>query len=116
MGKPPLHSLLSLSFCFGMKECSRLFQMSFQMWPEPPTSKKVSLLSTDLQRGDGVSGLFSVALTLFDLAVEVDGVHGDGDDVGVAVAGGHDARHLVHQLHGYTCRTHTSIQDQPAAS
>lgn len=85
------------------------------MWPEPRSPYKVSqrraLFPLICRRATAFWGL-----TLFDLAVEVDGIHGDGDDVGVAVASGHDARHLVHQLHGYTCRTHTSIQDQPAAS
>lgn len=40
--------------------------------------------------------------TFLDLAVEVNGVHGGCDDVGLAVAVGHDPRHLVHQLHGHT--------------
>lgn len=42
-------------------------------------------------------------LTFLDLLVEVDGVHGGGDDVGLAVSGGHDPGDLVHQLHGDPC-------------
>lgn len=35
--------------------------------------------------------------------MEVNGVHGGSDYVGLAVTRGHDAGHLVHELHGDTC-------------
>lgn len=43
------------------------------------------------------------AVTSFDLVVEVDGVHGSCDYVGLAVTCGHDPGHIVHELHGDTC-------------
>lgn len=43
------------------------------------------------------------ALTFLDLLVEIDGVHGGGDDVGFAVTGGHNPGDLIHQLHGDPC-------------
>ena len=50
-----------------------------------------------------------LGITFLDLAVEVDGVHAGRDDARVAVSGAHDARHLVHQLHGHTCRAAHSM-------
>lgn len=52
--------------------------------------------------------------TFFYLAVEVNWVHGGGDDVGVAVSSSHNACNLIHQLHGHTCvDTHTQSEDIP---
>ena len=44
------------------------------------------------------------SVTFSDLVVEVNGVHGGRDYVGLAVTCSHDPSHLVHELHGDPCR------------
>ena len=49
-------------------------------------------------------------ITFLYLAVEVDGVHAGCDDARVAVSGAHDARHLIHQLHGHTWKAAQNME------
>lgn len=46
-------------------------------------------------------------LTFFYLAVEVNGVHGGSNDVGVTVPSCDDPGDFIHQLHGHTCPRNT---------
>lgn len=43
------------------------------------------------------------SLTFPDFVVEIDGIHGSCDDVGLAVACSHNPGHFIHELHRDTC-------------
>lgn len=44
--------------------------------------------------------------------MKVNGVHGSSDYVGLAMTCGHDPSHLVHELHGDTCREKGHVAGQ----
>lgn len=53
-----------------------------------------------------------VPVTFSDLVMEVDGIHGSSDDVGLAVTCRDDPSHLVHELHGDACVENGHVADQ----